>query len=73
MTSTTLMYNRLQLFNLWTLLYASYTENQEIGVHGISGEYDSAGQGIFDILRRILDDPSFETVDEKVMKSYIVL
>ncbi|CAG9532852.1 unnamed protein product [Cercopithifilaria johnstoni] len=50
------------LFNLWTLLYASYTENQ---MHGISVEYDNAGQGIFDILHRILEDPSFETVDEK--------
>ncbi|EFO25559.2 ksr-1 enhancer [Loa loa] len=53
------------LFNLWTLLYASYTENEEKQMHGISAEYDNAGQGIFDILHRILDDPSFETVDEK--------
>ncbi|KAL4003517.1 hypothetical protein ACH3XW_7940 [Acanthocheilonema viteae] len=53
------------LFNLWTLLYASYTENQENRLHGIPVEYDNAGQGIFDILHRILDDPSFETVDEK--------
>uniref|UniRef100_A0AAF5PNY3 RNA polymerase II assembly factor Rtp1 C-terminal domain-containing protein n=1 Tax=Wuchereria bancrofti TaxID=6293 RepID=A0AAF5PNY3_WUCBA len=52
------------LFNLWTLLYASYTENEN-RIHGISVEYDNAGQGIFDILHRILDDPSFETVDEK--------
>ncbi|KAM3722575.1 Transport and Golgi organization protein [Dirofilaria immitis] len=53
------------LFNLWTLLYASYVENQESQGHGISMEYDNAGQGIFDILHRILYDPSFETVDEK--------
>uniref|UniRef100_A0A8R1TZP3 RNA polymerase II assembly factor Rtp1 C-terminal domain-containing protein n=1 Tax=Onchocerca volvulus TaxID=6282 RepID=A0A8R1TZP3_ONCVO len=53
------------LFNLWTLLYSSYIENEENRVHGISAEYDNAGQGIFDILHRILDDPSFETVDEK--------
>ncbi|KAK6101994.1 hypothetical protein QQG55_6715 [Brugia pahangi] len=52
------------LFNLWTLLYASYSENEN-RMHGISVEYDNAGQGIFDILHRILDDPSFETVDEK--------
>lgn len=64
--------DRLQLFNLWTLLYASYTENHENQMHVISVEYDNAGQGIFDILHRILDDPSFETVDEKVMKLFIV-
>nr|CDP99579.1 BMA-EKL-6, isoform d [Brugia malayi] len=55
-----------ELFNLWTLLYASYSENEN-RMHGISVEYDNAGQGIFDILHRILDDPSFETVDEKVL------
>ncbi|VDN02020.1 unnamed protein product [Thelazia callipaeda] len=53
------------LFNLWTVLYASCINIIEERKTEMPSDFGNTSLGLPDILYRIIDNPTFETVDEK--------